>query len=88
MSSFVPIILQKGQLILTQTEGSEAGFTFRSFPFKTGTVAFINDLSDLYSEGDVVVYNTNGATIFQCDLIDYVFLTEDKIIYKYETAAP
>ncbi len=85
--SVVPIILQKGQMILTQIE-SVAVFTYHNYPFKVGTITDINDLSELYSEGDTVVYSPFGAVNFKYSSTDYVLITEDKIIYKYEPAAP
>ncbi len=85
--SVVPIILKKGQMILTEII-SVAGFSYHNSPFKVGTITDINDLSDSYAEGDTVVYNPSEALSFKYSTTDYVLLMEDNIIYKYEPAAP
>lgn len=77
----VPIVLQKGQIVLTQT-ASLNDITFDNSPFTFGEVDSVSDLTNTYAVGDKVCYNTEGSYNFIYNGTDYVLTTEDKILFK------
>lgn len=78
----VPIVLQKGQIVLTQT-ASLNDITFDNSPFTFfGEVDSVSDLTNTYAVGDKVCYNPEGSYNFIYNGTDYVLTTEDKILFK------
>ncbi len=77
----VPIVLQKGQIVLTQT-ASLNDITFDNSPFTFGEVDSVSDLTNMYAVGDKVCYNPTGSYNFIYNGTDYVLTTEDKILFK------
>jgi co-chaperonin GroES (HSP10) len=75
------IILQRNQIILTQTE-SQLSITFDNSPYQNGEVVQINDLEDTYKVGDIVTYDPTGSTNFKYSGTDYVLITNEKILYR------
>jgi len=86
MPSVPDITLNKGQALLTQTD-SVLGITMDNNALLNGVVVLINELSDLWAVGNVVLFDPTGATILQYDEQTYYMVTEDKIFYK-ENGAP
>lgn len=77
----VPIVLQKGQIVLTQT-ASLNDITFDNSPFTFGEVDSVSDLTNTYAVSDIVCYNPAGSYNFIYNGTDYVLTTEDKILFK------
>lgn len=80
----LPVILQKGQILLTQTT-SWRDITFPNNPFLFGEVVGVSDLSDgRYKDEDVVAYNGQGAVLFSDSGDNYILTTEDKVVFKQD----
>jgi hypothetical protein len=80
------ITLNKGQILLTQST-SGLGVVMVNNSFLNGTVALINELSDVWAVGDLVLFNSKDATLFLFEEVTYYLITEDKCFYK-ENGAP
>ena len=76
------IVLNKGMIVVTQTDASAVGINLQNSPFQFGTVVVTNDLSEMYIVGDYVLYSTEGGTQFEQDEVVYYLTTEDKILFK------
>lgn len=75
------IILQKGQILLSQTN-SIISIDIDNSPFLFGLVELVNDLSDTYKVSDVVIFDPVDATILKSGGISYYLTTEDKILFQ------
>lgn len=80
------IVLNKGQICLTQTTPYSIELDNSGFQF--GTVAVVNDLCDMYSVGQVVLYDPQFSTRFRFDSVEYFLTTEDKIFFIDNSFAP
>lgn len=80
------LTLNKGQILLIQSSTS-LGIEVDNSPFLNGVVSLINDLSDLYIVGDLVLFDPTNATKFKYSSEDYFLITENKVFYK-ENIAP
>jgi hypothetical protein len=80
------ITLNKGQILLTQST-SGLGIVMSNNSFLNGTVELVNELSDIWAVGDLVLFNPNDATLFDFEENTYYLTTEDKCFYK-ENGAP
>lgn len=81
------IILNKGQILLTQTT-SGLGIVMNNSPFINGTVELVNDLSDTWEVGDLVLFDPLEANKFSFDGDIFYLITEDKIFYKENYIPP
>lgn len=79
--SVTQIILQKGKVLLTQTNTSSLGISFANSSFKNGIVVQVNDLNERFTVGDTVTYDPIGSTILDYGGDSYVLTTDDKVIY-------
>ena len=75
------ITLNAGQVLLHQVS-SGLGIEVDNSGFLNGYVDMINDLSDLYAAGDLVLFDPSQATMLKYDSVDYFLTTENKIYYK------
>lgn len=80
------IVLNKGQIVLTQT--TPVSIELDNSGFQFGTVAIINDLCDRYTVNEVVLYDPAGSTRFKFDNVEYFLTTEDKVFFIDNSAAP
>jgi hypothetical protein len=76
------IVLEKGYILLHQTDGGKIGITMTNNNFLFADAVSVNDLSDKYVLGDSVLFNPLGATLIVYDNTTYFLTTEDKIIFK------
>ena len=74
------LTLKKGQVILTQTDGSVA--TLDNSPFIYGSIVSIANLSDMYVVGDVVLFDPMGSTKFSISGSNFFITTEDKLYWE------
>ncbi len=75
------IILQVGQVLLTQTT-SQLSIVFNNAPFLNGEIVQVSDLEDRYSVGDIVAYDPKGSQNFTYSSTTYTLTTNDKILYR------
>lgn len=80
------IILNRGQVLVSQTS-SGLGIQIDNSPLLNGTIELVNDLTDLYEVGNLVLFNPQGAVILKYSGTDYFLTTEDNLFYK-ESIAP
>lgn len=77
------IILPKGYLLLQQTKGN---LSMDNNSYLSGTVVLINDLCEMYSVWEVVLFNPNDGIIVRhvdgTDVYVYYIVREDSILYK------
>ena len=76
------IILNSGQVLLTQNNSSVLGIYLDNSPFLFGNIADISAISDSYKAGQNVCFNPLDALAFRFDNEDYFLTTEDKIIFN------
>ena len=80
------IIINKGQIVLSQST-SGWGIVMDNNDFLFGSVEIVNDLTEQYSVGDIVLFDPQGAKLFMYDDGTYYLTTEDKVYFK-ETLPP
>ena len=76
------IILERGYILLHQSDGGKLGITMTNNNFLFADAVSVNDLSDKYVLGDSVLFNPLGSTLIVYDNTTYFLTTEDKIIFK------
>lgn len=78
----LPYTLHKGDIIVTQTD-SLSGTTLPASPFLVfGEVQQVSDLEDMYSVGDVVLYNSEGKLNLQLTGVPYYLIKNTDILFK------
>lgn len=80
------IILQK-PLALIQPSSSISGIETVDSPLLFGTIAIINELSDMWAVNDTVIFNPDKGDILRYDGIDF-YLIDEKYIYSQEQLVP
>lgn len=80
------IVINKKQIVLTQSS-SGWGIVMDNNDFLFGYVEIVNDLTDMYVVGDIVLFDPQGAKMFMYDDTTFYITTEDKIYFK-ETTPP
>lgn len=75
------IILNKGDILLTQS-ASGIGIELDNSALLNGLVELTNQLTDRYVNGDLVLFNPEGATILNYSSVDYFLTKESNIYYK------
>lgn len=75
-------ILQKNQVILSQTETSKGGdvFVLQNTNLLYGVTEAVNSISTLFVVGQRVMFNPNDASQFLLNDVLYYLMDEDKII--------
>lgn len=69
-------ILKKGQLIVTADASSASGMQLSNSILNYGYVERVNDLCDMYSAGDYVIFDPTNSVRFTFDNVFYYLITE------------
>ena len=80
-----PNLILPKPYILIEPSGSSAGIETVDSPLIFGNIVIINDLSDMYSVNDAVIFNPNKGEILRYDGVDF-YLIEEQYIYSKEVA--
>jgi len=80
------IILQRGELLVTESSGSEIQFENNGGIF--GQIEMVSDVSDNYGVGNYIWFNPEGAVLFKFDDISYSLITVDKVLFIENYSAP
>lgn len=81
------ITLKEGTILLTQ-ETSQLDIYQVNNAFINGRVEQVNDLDDVYSVNDIVLFDANEAVMFKYSDTTYYVAQVDKIFYKENFIAP
>jgi hypothetical protein len=77
------IILPKGYLLLSQIKGN---LDMDNNSYLAGSAVMVNDLCEMYSVGEVVLFNPNDGIIVrhtsEGSVYVYYIVREDSILYK------
>ena len=76
------IVLQGKQVLVTEVPSSYSNVTLYGSNYLYGLIEKVSGLSDNYSAGDVIIYDTGGSTSMSIEGDYYSLITEDKIYLK------
>jgi len=76
------IILQNNQVLVTEVPYSYSTVGLYGSNYLFGLIGKVSDLSDNYSAGDLIIYDTGGSTAMIVEGDPYSLITEDKIYLK------
>lgn len=76
------IVLQSNQVLVTEVPSSYSNVTLYGSNYLYGLIEKVSGLSDNYSAGDVIIYDTNGSTAMVIEGNPYSLITDDKIYLK------
>jgi hypothetical protein len=76
------LVLKNGQIALTELPRDAQDITLDNSPFLFGTIEAVNDLSDNYTVGSVVIFDATNALKFVFEGDYYFLITEDNIKLK------
>ena len=79
------IILNKGEILLQQTNG-QLGIELDNSSFLNATVVAVNDLTDSFEVGQFVLFSPKDELIIKYDNTDYHLVPETSIKYREEVA--
>ena len=76
------LVLKNGQIALTELPRDDQNITLDNSPFLFGTIEAVNDLSDNYTVGSVVIFDATNALKFVFEGSYFFLITEDNIKLK------